>query len=290
MRTRPPLTALALVAALSGCAGGVNTEGAEGQSPPAINESPVAAEETTGDEPPDLPAPPGRVFHQALRPILQEQVTWFRARTTLAGRPFMVTEGFADAAAGWKATSRFTFPDGRRRVMFTRAVKGSLWMQMRDWTGPSAGCWLRMSPGQVPMGLSAFTPSEPQYVSILGVLNPAGYIGYSTGTISARLSVNEALVLFTTQLQQQLDLTPSQGKESVFAVVEVRDGRIAAVRIEGLPILGELERAGVKLDDRSRGFLGALHVEIEFPVRRGKAHVSAPPPGLRIEPGKSGCR
>lgn len=288
VRTWTWLTAPALVAVVAGCAGDANIRSAEEHAPSATDATSQSAGDTSG-APRARSVQARRAFAQALRPMMRERVTWFRAETTVAGTRLMLTEGFAVAATGWKATTTFTLDaaGSKQRVMLTRATEGSVWMQMKDWTGESAGCWLAMSPTEVPLGVAALSPVEPQYISVLGGVEPVGYDG--SDTVAAEMSITHVLMLLTTKLQEPLGLTESDAREPVEVVVGLRDGRVADLRVEGADLVSALDAVGATLDGDLRGFVEALSVELDFPVREGEPRVSPPAGSLRTAVGDSGC-
>ena len=78
-----------------------------------------------------------------------------------------------------------------------RATDDDVFMQLSSWPEPAAGCWLRMGPGEAPIGLLAMTPKLPFYIGLLGTLHAVGFAPGDDTIIVARTQLRSALLLLS---------------------------------------------------------------------------------------------
>jgi hypothetical protein len=214
------LAALVLLAALSGCGGNdepksagtpeAEPSSASSSSSPTSPPSPTPSVSTTSsadvDAEPVSPAEAQRALQKGLRELLGGGSVDFRYRMNVGTTALTETTGRAAIDGGWRSSTHFSeelaaqidegeeVPDYRMEVL--APGNRDVFMQMVGWPEPAAGCWLQMSPGEVPVGFLAMTPGIPAYVGVLGAVKALGFDPDHVGSeVVATMSLRGALLL-----------------------------------------------------------------------------------------------
>lgn len=235
-----------------------------------------------------------RALKRSIEPMIDEPVTGFTVVTRLMEVPSIELEGFADARSGeWAATAVFTDPAEGTTVgrVLTQSTGGRVIMQMEEWDEPRAGCWLRMSPTQVPLGIAALVPVEPIYVTLLGYLHATGFADNSRNVVEGSLDMQVAMRLLTGRLLEQIDLDEAKSPDARAPVeVALAGGRVERLKLAGSSLAAALEDAGGSIGDMAASALDSMDVEITYREAGGDDIVAEPDPSLLFDDGdKAGC-
>lgn len=256
-------------------------------SPPSTHPADVSSD---GNSQGVDPARARRALRGAVRLMTRESVVWYRSETSAGGRPLVVTSGYW-LTNGWRSVTIVHDP-GRAEpiLMRARSTSGTVWMQMRGWPESTADCWLEMSPGDVPVGILAMTPDEPEYTRVLGYLRSPGFADSTHHVLVGSISLNDAAILLPGQTVQRFEITASQVAGAKVAVeIDLRQGRIARIHMPGDALLHSLEGTGAPVASDLRSYLRLVDVTLTFPERKQAVTVSAPPVGLVMQESDPHC-
>lgn len=234
-----------------------------------------------------------RALKRSIEPLVNEPITGFAMVTSFMEVPSIELDGFADARSGqWAATTVFTHPAEGTTIgrMLTRSTGGTVFMQMEEWDEPWAGCWLRMSPTQVPLGIAALVPDEPIYVSLLGYLRATGFADESQNVVEGSLDIQVAMRLLTGRVLEQIDLDePKSPKARVPVEVALAGGRVERLRLAGSSMATAIEDAGGSIGVMAASALDSMDVEVTYREAAGGDVVKEPDPSSVFDGDKAGC-
>jgi hypothetical protein len=286
MRVQRVVVSLALLAALAGCDGGDQPSLADASGPAtaptaAATTGPATGAATDADQ----------ALAEGLRALLAVPAVDFRYRILSGSTVLTQTSGRAFLAGGWSATTEFddaatglVAPQGddAQDRMSVRATADDVFIQLRSWPAPFAGCWLQMGPGEAPIGLLAMTPELPFYVGLLGTLHAVGLTPEDDSVILARTQLRSALLLLSGPVAQSLTLTAEQaGGARVPVGVLTQAGAVTDVSLRGADVVRSVEEAGGTVPADTATGLGKLDLTLRYQPSPSGAEPLAPPrPGL----------
>jgi hypothetical protein len=281
MRLRGTLVSLAVVAGLAGCGGGDQPSSA----PSSL------ATPTTSESSPSGEASAEQVLADGLRALLGVPAVDFRYRTLSGSTVLTETSGRAFLDGGWSATTRFDDAatgvvappgEGADYRMSARGTDDDVFIQLSSWPGAIAGCWLRMGPGEAPIGLLAMTPELPFYVGLLGTLHAVGFATDDPSVVVARTQLRSALLLLSGPVAQAISLTETQARGARVPVgVLTEDGAVTDVSLRGADVVESVEQAGGTVAAATAAGLAQLDLTIRYQPSPSDARpVTAPAPEL----------
>jgi len=278
--------ALAVLAGLAGCAGGD-----EPSSAPSVLGTPTPTSES-------VEASAEQALTDGLRALLTVPAVDFRYRVLSGGTVLTETSGRAFLAGGWSATTDFddaatgvVAPQGEQQGqqqgeededtadrMLVRATTDDVFMQLRSWPDPVAGCWLRMGPGEAPIGLLAMTPELPFYLGLLGTLHAVDVVPGDEGLIVARTQLRSALLLLSGPIAQSLTLDAEQASRARVPVgVRIDGGAVTDVSLRGDDVVRSVEEAGGTVPPETAAGLAQLDLTLRYQASPSDAEPVAPP-------------
>jgi len=272
--------ALALLAALAGCGGGdepaSTPDSAAGASLGSALTGETSAEQALAD---------------GLRGLLGVPAVDFRYRILSGETVLTETSGRAFLAGGWSATSHFddaatgvVAPESEDadNTMLVRATDDDVFVQLSGWPESVAGCWLRMGPGESPIGLLAMTPKLPFHIGLLGTLHAVDFAPGDDTVIVARTQLRSALLLLSGPVAQSIALTAAQARDARVPVgVLTTDGVVTDVSLRGADVVQSVEAAGGTVPAETAAGLAKLDLTLRYqPSPDGAQPVTPPAPGL----------
>ena len=282
-RLRGSLVPLVLLSVVAGCGGG---------DEPAAPPDPAAAS-SLASAPTDGPGAtsPEQALAGGLRALLGGSAVDFRYRILSGETVLTETSGRAFLAGGWSATTHFddaatgvVAPDeeGADNTMLVRASGDDVFMQLSGWPEPVAGCWLRMGPGESPIGLLAMTPKLPFHIGLLGTLHAVDFAPGDDTVIVARTQLRSALLLLSGPVVQSIDLSDEQARDARVPVgVLTTDGVVTDVSLRGADVVQSVEEAGGTVPADTAAGLARLDLTLRYQTSPEYAEpVTAPSPGL----------
>ena len=282
-RLRGSLVPLALLAALAGCGGG--DEAASAPEPGAASSLASAPAGATGSTSPE------QALTDGLQALLGGPAVDFRYRI-LSGETLLTeTSGRAFLGGGWSATTHFgaaatgvVAPEGEDadNTMLARATNDDVFIQLSSWPETVAGCWLRMGPGESPIGLLAMTPKLPFHIGLLGTLHAVDFAPGDDTVIVARTQLRSALLLLSGPVAQSIALTAAQARDARVPVgVLTTDGVVTDVSLRGADVVQSVEAAGGTVPAETAAGLAKLDLTLRYqPSPDGAQPVTPPAPGL----------
>jgi hypothetical protein len=279
MRLRGTLVSLAVLAGLAGCGGGDEPSSAPsslGTPRPTSQSAETGAEQALAD---------------GLRALLAVPAVDFRYRTLSGSTVLTETSGRAFLDGGWSATTRFddaatgvVAPPGEESDyrMSVRGTDDDVFIQLSSWPEAIAGCWLRMGPGEAPIGLLAMTPELPFYIGLLGTLHAKGFATDDPSVVVARTQLRSALLLLSGPVAQAITLTDTQARGARVPVgVLTKDGVVTDASLRGADVVESVEQAGGTVAPETATGLAQLDLTIRYQPSPSDAEpVTAPAPEL----------
>jgi hypothetical protein len=232
-----------------------------------------------------------QVLSDAVAAIAAEDATAFRSVTSLNFRPIIVTEGVARPGA-WVATTTFSEPGSDDEVMRALSTDGAVWMQMADWPRDEAKCWRALSGTEVPLAVTALTPSEPAYIGVLGSITATGFgADPKGGALMARISLVDAMRLLPGELLMKLEHdADAVAATDVEIVVGIQNGRLHDLNLRGAVVRKAFQDAGTTLPHAVRSALDLLSVAVTYSTEAEHTAIKRPQESLIVSAGDPhGC-
>lgn len=231
------------------------------------------------------------IVSRSVAAMASEPITDFVFEVRLDGDQTIVIDGFTQASA-WKVTGRFFAPGSSfAEVMYALSVGDQVWMQMRGWPAPAAGCWLAFNEG-IPLGIQALTPGEPAYVSLLEYLSGSVAVESAPNTLAGDLDLSAAFALLQAQLFEYIEIDLDRASTATVPVEITYEGqRITSVKMSGQDVITSIEDAGGVVSSSSRTALEVSDFRVSYPppTTTGTADLIPPPTDLVMTDPASGC-
>ena len=256
------ISVVMLAVVLAGCDGGDPGE----QSDPLP--APTA---TSAANAPSSPAPvhsdeATEALNRGIRKLVRSSHVGFSHSITAQGTLIFTTEGVWVPQRRWVSTTTSDDPDsGESYVMHAVSVGRQTWMQMENWTGDDAGCWLATSGTQVPLGISGLTPGVPGYFSVLPYLRPRGFEPDDPSVVVAEVRLDYAAILFPVRVAQLIqDEVERPGQARVEVRVSVGRNGVEGYGITGANLVDAIAKA---TSEEASGLVQAVIGTTTFRVR-----------------------
>jgi hypothetical protein len=169
---------------------------------------------------------------------------------------FVETQGTYVRPDRWSSRTEVRDLTARKTyVLHTRSIGSAQWMQMDDWVG-RVGCWLELTPAEVPVGYAYMTPGRPVPIHLLGELSRTRR-GYA---VPYRLAVR----MFNGQLIERARLDEVDEPETPVKVyLRFTGGSLLDITVFGEDLVAALPRRHPGRRTL-RAFTDALTVSVGF--------------------------
>lgn len=248
-------------------------------------------------QPIDLPSGPPPA---AVKKLLKQKVRAMRERPVL-GFSFKLSDhdtlvqrvsGFHDGPnRRWQAKGRTIEPgEPVHHMLEARSIADRLWMQMDEWSDGAKGCWMVFPEGTVPSIHPGMSHGEPQYISILFALSPAGR-GEQPNSLLGTLPLEYLRFMVAgEQATAPFDVMVERGLSTSVPVTIGYDGHgITSITLQGVDMVKAFETAEVELEFTARQIFRAMRFEFAYTDWAGSTRVEAPAEELEFTAGSGGC-